>query len=85
MSTKKSDAGQSTQVRIAIANISGELVVETNSSVADVKAAVSAALAGQTPLALEDIRGHEIVVAADKIGFVDIGVASDRRVGFGVL
>ena len=85
MSTKKSDAGQSTQVRIAIANISGELVVETNSSVADVKAAVSAALAGQTLLALQDIRGHEIVVAADKIGFVDIGVAADRRVGFGVL
>jgi len=85
MSTKKSDAGQSTQVRIAIANISGELVVETNSSVADVKSAVSAALAGQTPLTLQDIRGHEIVVAADKIGFVDIGVAADRRVGFGVL
>ena len=85
MSTKKSDAGQSTQVRIAIANISGELVVETNSSVADVKAAVSTSLAGQTPLALQDIRGHEIVVAADKIGFVDIGVAADRRVGFGVL
>jgi len=85
MSTKKSDAGQSTQVRIAIANISGEIVVETNSSVADVKAAVSAALAGQTPLALQDIRGHEIVVAADRIGFVDIGVAADRRVGFGVL
>ena len=85
MSTKKSDAGQSTQVRIAIANISGDLVVETNSSVADVKAAVSTALAGQTPLALQDIRGHEIVVAADKIGFVDIGVAADRRVGFGVL
>ena len=85
MSTKKSDAGQSTQVRIAIANISGELVVETNSSVADVKAAVSTALAGQTPLALQDIRGHEVVVAADKIGFVDIGVAADRRVGFGVL
>ena len=85
MSTKKSDAGQSTQVRIAIANISGELVIETNSSVADVKAAVSAALAGQTTLALQDIRGHEIVVAADKIGFVDIGFAADRRVGFGVL
>jgi len=85
MSTKKSDAGQSTQVRIAIANISGELVIETNSSVADVKAAVSAALSGQTPLSLQDIRDHEIVVAADKIGFVDIGVAADRRVGFGVL
>jgi len=85
MSTKKSDAAQSTQVRIAITNISGELAFETNSSVADVKAAVAAAIAANTTLSLQDSRGHEIVVAADKIGFVDIGVAPDRRVGFGVL
>jgi hypothetical protein len=85
MSTKKTDAGQSTQVRIAIANISGELVIDTSTSVSEIKAAVAAALAGQTPLSIQDIRGHEIVVAADKIGFVDIGVVADRRVGFGVL
>jgi hypothetical protein len=84
MSTKKSDAAQSTHVRIAITNISGELVFETNSSVADVKSAVAAAIA-KTTLALQDIRGHEIVVAAEKIGFVDIGVAADRRVGFGAV
>jgi Flp pilus assembly secretin CpaC len=85
MSTKKSDAGQTTQVRIAIANIAGELVIETNTSITEVKAAVAAALGVQTPLVIQDARGHEIVVAADKIGFVDIGVAADRRVGFGVL
>jgi hypothetical protein len=85
MSTKKSEATQSTQVRIAIANIAGELAFETNSSVADVKAAVAAAIAANTTLSLQDIRGHEIVVAADKIGFVDIGVAADRRVGFGAV
>lgn len=85
MSTKKSDGAQSTQVRIAITNISGELAFETNSSVADVKAAVAAAMAANSTLSLQDSRGHEIVVAADKIGFVDIGVAADRRVGFGAL
>jgi len=85
MSTKKSDSAQSTQVRIAIANIVGELAFETNSSVADVKAAVAAAIASNSTLSLQDVRGHEIVVAADKIGFVDIGIAADRRVGFGAL
>lgn len=85
MSTKKSDSGQSTQVRIAITNISGELVFETSASVTEVKAAVASALSSKTPLVLQDIRGHEIFVAADKIGFIDIGVAADRRVGFGVL
>jgi len=85
MSTKKTDSGATTQVRITVANISSELVFETNSSIADVKSAVSAALTAGTPLALEDSRGHEIIVAGDKIGFVDIGVATDRRVGFGAL
>lgn len=85
MSTKKSETSQSTQVRIAIANISGELAFETNTSVADVKAAVAAAIASSGTLSLQDVRGHEIVVAADKIGFADIGIAADRRVGFGAL
>lgn len=85
MSTKKTDSGATTQVRITVANISSELVFETNSSIADVKSAVSAALSAGTPLVLEDSRGHEIIVAGDKIGFVDIGVATDRRVGFGAL
>jgi hypothetical protein len=85
MSTKKTDSGATIQVRISVANISSELVFETNSSIADVKSAVSAALSAGTPLVLEDSRGHEIIVAGDKIGFVDIGVATDRRVGFGAL
>ena len=85
MSTKKSDAGASTQVRIAVANIAADLIFETNSSVADVKSAVAAALSNGSPLTLQDSRGHEIIVAGDKIGFVDIGAATDRRVGFGAL
>ncbi len=85
MSTKKTDSGATTQVRISVANISSELVFETNSSIADVKSAVSAALSAGTPLVLEDSRGHEIIVVGGKIGFVDIGVATDRRVGFGAL
>ena len=85
MSTKKSDSGATTQVRITVANVSADLVFDTNASVSDVKAAVSSALASGSPLTLQDSRGHEIIVAGDKIGFVDIGAATDRRVGFGAL
>ena len=85
MSTKKIDSGAATQVRISVANISADLVFETNSSVTEVKSAVAAALASGTALNLQDARGHEIIVAGDKIGFVDVGVATDRRVGFGAL
>jgi hypothetical protein len=85
MSSKKTESGATTQVRISVANISAELVFETNSSVADVKSAVATALTSGAPLNLQDSRGHEIIVAGDKIGFVDIGIATDRRVGFGAL
>jgi hypothetical protein len=85
MSTKKSDAGQSTQVRISIANISSELLFETSASVNDVKIAVTKALSENTPLILQDSRGHEVIISSDKIGFVDVGLAADRRVGFGAL
>ena len=85
MSTKKSDVGESTQVRIAIADISSELLFETKASVSDVKLAVMKAISEKVPLSLQDSRGHEIVIASDKIGFVDVGLAADRRVGFGTL
>lgn len=85
MSTKKSESSASIQVRIAVANIATDLVIETNSSITDMKAAVAAALSSGSPLTIQDSRGHEIIVAGDKIGFVDIGIATDRRVGFGAL
>jgi predicted Mrr-cat superfamily restriction endonuclease len=85
MSTKKSESSASIQVRIAVANIAADLVIETNSSITEMKAAVAAALSSGSPLTIQDSRGHEIIVAGDKIGFVDIGIATDRRVGFGAL
>ena len=85
MSTKKSEGAKAALVRIAIADISSELAFECESTPADIKSAVAKALADNSPLTLTDIRGHEIVVAAEKIGFVDIGVAADRRVGFGAV
>ena len=85
MSTKKSEGAKAALVRIAIADISSELSFECESSPAEIKTAVAKALSDNSLLTLTDIRGHEIVVAAEKIGFVDIGVAADRRVGFGAV
>ena len=85
MSTKKSEGAKAALVRIAIADISSELSFECESSPAEIKTAVAKALSDNSLLTLTDIRGHEIVVAAEKIGSVDIGVAADRRVGFGAV
>lgn len=83
MSSKKSE--KASQVRISITNVGSELNFECPSTPAEIKSAVTAALSSQAPLVLSDIRGHEIIVPADKIGYVEIGEPAERRVGFGAL
>ena len=82
MSTKKIE--KASQVRIAVADVSSELSFECPSTPAEIKSAVTAALSANSPLILTDIRGHEIVVPAAKIGYIEIGEPVERRVGFGV-
>ena len=84
MSTKKSDSANKVQVRITVANVNSDLNFESSLSAADIQSAVNAALKSGDALSLEDIRGRVLMVPADKIGFVEIGEQTDRRVGFGV-
>ncbi|NBU57117.1 MAG: DUF3107 domain-containing protein [Actinobacteria bacterium] len=81
MSTKKSE--KASQVRISIINVNSELSFECPSTPEEIKSAVSAALSSSTPLILSDVRGHEVIVPAEKIGYVEIGQPTERRVGFG--
>lgn len=83
MSTKKNE--KASQVRIAVSDVSSELSFECPLSPAEIKSAVTAALAANIPLCLTDIRGHEILVPAAKIGYIEIGEPAERRVGFGAL
>ena len=84
MSTKKSDSAIKVQVRITVANVNSDINFESSLSTADIQSAVNAALKSGEALTLEDIRGRVVLVPADKIGFVEIGEQTDRRVGFGV-
>ena len=84
MSTKKSDSANKVQVRITVANVNSDINFESSLSAADIQGAVNAALKSGDALTLEDIRGRVVMVPADKIGFVEIGEQTDRRVGFGV-
>jgi hypothetical protein len=85
MSTKKSEGAQAALIRIAIADISSELAFECGLSPAEIKKAVAQSLADNAPLILTDVRGHEIIVPAARIGYVEIGQPTERRVGFGAL
>ncbi len=83
MSVKKSDIAVKSEVRIAVIRVASDIVFESSMSTIDIKSAVTEALTAGTPLTLSDVRGHEIIVPADKIGYVEIGESASRRVGFG--
>ncbi len=85
MTTKKSQPSHNSEVRIAVTYVSGDLTFESPMSPADIRTAVAASLSSGKPLELTDIRGHEIIVPADKIAFVEVGNSAARRVGFGAL
>ena len=84
MSTKKSESSNKVQVRITVANVSSDVNFESALSAAEIQSVVNAALKSGEALTLEDIRGRVVMVPAEKIGFVEIGEQTDRRVGFGV-
>ena len=84
MSTKKCDSAIKVQVRITISNVTSDLNFESALGAEQIQSAVNAALKSGDALVLEDIRGRVMMVPADKIGFVEIGEQTDRRVGFGV-
>ena len=85
MSAKKSTTNHKVEVRIAITHISSEVAFECPSSVEEIRSAVTLALSSGSPLVLSDIRGREIIVPSEKIGFVEIGEQAERRVGFGTV
>ena len=83
MSTKKSDSAKKVQVRISITKVNSDLNFESELGASDIPSAVNAALKSGDALTLDDIRGRVVLVPADKIGYVEIGEQTDRRVGFG--
>lgn len=69
-------------VRIVVSDSPRELTYTIDGTPADTAAAVEASLAQGQPLRLTDDKGRTVIVAADKIAAVEIGVATERRVGF---
>ncbi len=83
MSVKKNEVAVKSEVRIAVTRVTSDLIFESSMSASEIKSAVTEALTSGKPLTLSDTRGHEIIVPADKIGFVEVGESASRRVGFG--
>lgn len=71
------------EVKIGIQSVPRELVVETNTAVDEVAAALEDAVAKHAVFTLLDHKGGRVLVPADKIAYVEFGGNEQRRVGFG--
>jgi hypothetical protein len=74
------------EIKIGVQHSPRELTVDSPLGPEEIEAAIHAALAGESSvLTLTDERGRKIMVAAEKVNYVEIGEPETRRVGFGAL
>ncbi|GAA1746531.1 MAG TPA: DUF3107 domain-containing protein [Tetrasphaera sp.] len=71
------------EIKIGIANVAREVVIEPELTALEVEQAVTEAVSSGGALRLEDARGRVVIVPAAVIGYVDIGESAKGRVGFG--
>ena len=70
-------------VKIGVLHTPREIVVDSDESAEDVEKQVAAALKSDSNvLSLTDRRGRRIIVPSDRIAYVEIAEADNRRVGF---
>lgn len=73
------------EIKIGVQNVAREVVLESSQSTEEVAAIIDAALAGGGLLRLKDEKGREVIVPADRVGYVEVGAPERGRVGFGSL
>jgi hypothetical protein len=72
----------SVEVKIGVQYSPRELVLESSQSPDDVEKAVAKALSDGGLLSLTDEKGRRVVVPAERIAYVEIAKAEQRKVGF---
>jgi len=70
------------EVKIGVQYSPRELVLESNQTAEEVEALVAKALADGGLLTLTDDKGRLVMIPADKVSYVDIARAEQRKVGF---
>jgi DNA-binding MurR/RpiR family transcriptional regulator len=74
------------EVRIGVKGAPRELSLDSNQSAEEIQKAIDDALkAGAPTITLTDEKGRRVVVATDKLAYVEIAETEGRRVGFAAL
>ncbi|WP_197287710.1 DUF3107 domain-containing protein [Streptomyces apocyni] len=74
------------EVKIGVQHAPREIVIESGETPEQVEKAVSEALTGKSELlSLVDDHGRKVLVAADRLAYVELGEPTARKVGFSAL
>jgi hypothetical protein len=74
------------EVRIGVKGAPRELVLDSNQSADDIQKSVDTALKDDAPtVVLTDDKGRRVIVATNKLAYVEIAESEGRRVGFGAV
>jgi hypothetical protein len=73
------------EVKIGVQNVAREISFESTQSTDDVAELVAEAVSSGSLLRLTDDKGRTVIVPGSVLGYVEVGVESERRVGFGTI
>ena len=73
------------EVKIGVQYAAREIVVESSQTPEGVEELVIAAVKAGGLLTLADERGRRVLIPVEKLAYVEIGEANERRVGFGTM
>jgi len=70
------------EVRIGVQHAAKEVVLTSDGTPDQVIASITKAFSAGELLTLKDVRGRTVLVPCDRLAYVEIGPASERKVGF---
>jgi predicted transcriptional regulator len=71
------------EVKIGVQYAAREIVLESGQTPDEVQKLITASVKDGGLLILADERGRRVLVPVEKLAYVEIGEATERRVGFG--
>lgn len=73
------------EIKVGIQQVAREIILDSDTTAAQVEEALLAALADDGVLTLTDTKGRKVLVPAARIAYVDLGQEHSRPVGFGAV
>ncbi len=73
------------EIKVGIQQVAREIILDSDTTAADVEQALLKALADEGVLTLTDSKGRRVLVPAARIAYIDLGQEHARPVGFGAV